>query len=134
MAYPCAGPAPPRQDASKAMAIAQVPRMAAHGTSALDAVEGAAELSEELLVLVRRETLLHRVEIGLVQVELRAGQARRAARARPGAGLRAASAVGSGRRQAGEALALAGAQIQVLAARLRPQLGPLRVLQVTGRA
>src|SRR5438132_3991719 len=111
MAFPCAGAAPPRQDASKAIAIAQVRRMAAHRTSALDAVEGAAELSEELLVPVRGQTLLHRVEVRLIQVELRAGEARRAAPARPGAGLRAIASLRSGSGQAGEALAFAGAQV-----------------------
>src|SRR5207245_4934717 len=103
MVLPCAGAAPPRQDASRAIAMAAARRMAAL-ISALDAVEGAAELTEELLVPVRRKAQLHRVEVGLIEVELRAGQTRRAARARSGAGLGAVPGLGSGRGQAGEAL------------------------------
>src|SRR5439155_12535047 len=94
----------------------------------LQAVERSAQLPEQLLVPLRRKALLHGVEVVLVQVELPARKARRARAARARARLRAISALRRRSREAGEALTLAGPQIEVLAARLRAELGAVDVL------
>src|SRR5205814_4518471 len=105
-----------------------------HVTSARqDAVPGRTELAEELLVAVGREPGLHRVQVFLVERELRAGEAGRATSPRPAAGLRAESTARPLCREAGEAVALAGAQIEILAPGLRDQLRADRVLHVTRR-
>src|SRR5713101_1260490 len=143
MSFPWAGEAPPRHEPARSSAMKSGPRRIGRDRTpsrragALlppQAIIRAAELSEELLVPVRGKALLHRVQIVLVQVELATREAGRARSALPRARLRAVRSRGPRSREASEALALAGAEVQVLAARLRPELRPAGVLQVTGRA
>src|SRR5690349_20717560 len=98
------------------------------------AIEGRAELAEELRVAVRRKARLHGVQVLLVQGELGAAQAGRAASAGSAARLRTVSAVRPLGGEAGEALALARAQVEVLPSGLRDELGSRRVLDMTRRS
>src|SRR5216684_2472352 len=143
MSFPWAGEAPPRHEPARSSAMKSGPRRIGRDRTpsrragALlppQAIIRAAELPEELLVPVRGKALLHRVQIVLVQVQLATREAGRARSALPRARLRAVRSRGPRSREASEALALAGAEVQVLAARLRPELRPVGVLQVTGRA
>src|SRR5689334_787536 len=98
------------------------------------AIEGRAELAEELRVALRRKPRLHRVEVLLVEGELGAAQPGRAASTRSTARLRTVSAVRPLGGEAGEALALARAQVEVLPPGLGDELGPRRVLHMTWRS
>src|SRR5215467_1836542 len=126
MSFPWAGEALPRHEPARSSAskretrrigprgytISREGQALAHRTCGsalpLHAIEGAAELPEELLVQARDQALLHRVEIVLVHVELPAGQPGRARCALARARLGAVAPLRAGGRQAGEALALAG--------------------------
>src|SRR5205085_7279124 len=98
------------------------------------AVPARAELAEQLLVSVRGQPRLHGGQVVRAQRELRASESGRAARSFTAAGLRAVAAARPLHGEAGEALAFAGAEVEVLPARQRHELRSGAVLHVTGRA
>src|SRR4051812_20490933 len=100
--------------ADRSLSVPGAGRGASERQLPFQAVERAAELAEELLEPDRGEAQLHRVQIVLVQVELAARKTGRAGGSFARARLRAVRSRGAGRGEASEALALAGAEIEVL--------------------